>query len=197
MFKVAPQLTGKAQQTYAAMTAEDTGDYDQLKAAIFQRYNITEKMYRVCFWSVTRAREESYTEMLFGVRRSRQRLSKRQKWENNCKRAPGASEDPGHLLEVSREDLVELQRSDESLDQVWRQVQESPEGKISRGGFFLRDRVLYRRWVPVGGEDWREVEQLVLPQQCHRAVLELAHSIPLAGHLGKKKTAQRLLQRFY
>ena len=182
---------------YAAMTAEDTGDYDQLKAAIFQRYNITEKMCRVRFWSVTRAREESYTEMLFGVSRSRQRLSKRQKWENNCKRAPGASEDPGHLLEVSREDLVELQRSDEYLDQVWRQVQESPEGKISRGGFFLKDGVLYRRWVPVGGEDWREVEQLVLPQQCHRAVLELAHSIPLAGHLGKKKTARRVLQRFY
>ena len=136
-------------------------------------------------------------EELFGESRSRQRLSKRQKRENNRKRAPGASEDPGHPLEVSREDLVELQRSDESLDQVQRQVQESPDGTSSRGGFFLRDGVLYRRWVPVGGEDWREVEQLVLPQQCRRAVLELAHSIPLAGHLGKKKTAQRLLQRFY
>ena len=28
-------------------------------------------------------------------------------------------------------------------------------------------------------------------------MLELAHSIPLAGHLGKKKTAQGILQRFY
>ena len=28
-------------------------------------------------------------------------------------------------------------------------------------------------------------------------VLELAHSIPLAGHMGKNKTAQRILQRFY
>ena len=35
VFRVAPQLTGKAQQAYAAMAAEDTGDYDQLKAAIF------------------------------------------------------------------------------------------------------------------------------------------------------------------
>ena len=131
------------------------------------------------------------------VSQSRQRLSKRQKRENNRKRAPGASEDLGHLLEVSREDLVEFQRPDESLDQVRRQVQESQEGTSSKGGFFLKDGVLYRRWVPVGGEDWREVEQLVLPQQCHRAVLELAYSIPLAGHLGKKKTAQRLLQRFY
>ena len=30
VFRVAPQLTGKAQQAYTAMAAEDTGDYDQL-----------------------------------------------------------------------------------------------------------------------------------------------------------------------
>ena len=37
VFRAALQLTGKAQQAYAAMAAEDTGDYNQLKAAIFQR----------------------------------------------------------------------------------------------------------------------------------------------------------------
>ena len=63
VFRVAPQLTGKAQQAYAAMAAENTGDYDQLKAAIFQRYSITEETYHVRFRSVARAREESYTEM--------------------------------------------------------------------------------------------------------------------------------------
>ena len=60
VFRAAPQLTGKAQQAYAAMAAEDTGDYDQLKAAIFQWYSITEETYRVCFRSVARTREESY-----------------------------------------------------------------------------------------------------------------------------------------
>ena len=59
--------------------------------------------------------------------------------------APGASEDPGHPLEVSCEDLVELQKSDESLEQVQRQIQENPDGTSSRGGFFLRDGVMYRR----------------------------------------------------
>ena len=39
VFRVAPQLTRKAQQAYAAMAAEDTGNYDQLKVAIFQRYS--------------------------------------------------------------------------------------------------------------------------------------------------------------
>ena len=41
------------------------------------------------------------------------------------------------------------------------------------------------------------MEQLVLPTQCRKAVLQLAHDIPLAGHLGRQKTAHRVLQRFY
>ena len=77
VFRVAPQLTGKAQQAYAAMAAEDTGDYDQLKAAIFQRYSITET-YRVRFRSVARAREESYTEMATRV------MDLARKWMRKC-----------------------------------------------------------------------------------------------------------------
>ena len=92
-----------------------------------------------------------------------------------------------HPLKVSHDDLVELQKTDESLEPVGRQVKEIPDGVSSRGGFFTRDGVLYHTRTPV--------EQLVLPQQCRRA--ELAHSILLAGHLGKKKIAQRLLQYFY
>ena len=28
-------------------------------------------------------------------------------------------------------------------------------------------------------------------------ILQLAHAVPLAGHMGRKKTAQRILARFY
>ena len=41
------------------------------------------------------------------------------------------------------------------------------------------------------------MDQLVLPIQCRETVLELAHSIPLAGHLGKAKTTRRVTQRYY
>ena len=41
------------------------------------------------------------------------------------------------------------------------------------------------------------VDQLVLPLQCRDTVLNLAHSTPCAGHLGKDKTTNRILQRFY
>ena len=41
------------------------------------------------------------------------------------------------------------------------------------------------------------MDQLVLPTQCRKAVLQLAHEVPIAGHLGKNKTAKRILRRFY
>ena len=41
------------------------------------------------------------------------------------------------------------------------------------------------------------VEQLVLPELCRQKVVELAHTIPLGGHLRKVKTAHRILQWFY
>ena len=43
----------------------------------------------------------------------------------------------------------------------------------------------------------RAVEQLVLPVVCRKTVLKLAHTVPLAGHLGQRKTLRRVLQRFY
>ena len=58
-------------------------------------------------------------------------------------------------------------------------------------GFFTKDGLLYRRWVPPdrGGEgEEMAFDQLVLPRQCRKMVLKLAHTIPLAGHLGRDKT---------
>ena len=41
------------------------------------------------------------------------------------------------------------------------------------------------------------MEQLVLPKACRDPVLQMAHAIPMAGHLGRKKTTERVLQRFF
>ena len=35
------------------------------------------------------------------------------------------------------------------------------------------------------------MEQLVLPEKCRETVMKLAHSIPLAGHLGTDKTTNQ------
>lgn len=72
-------------------------------------------------------------------------------------------------------------------------VREAAEGtpNTAGGGFFKRDGLIYRRWTPPGhNTEGMAAEQLVLVQQCCRTVLHIAHTIPLAGHLGRDKTAQ-------
>ena len=41
------------------------------------------------------------------------------------------------------------------------------------------------------------IEQLILPKHCHEIVCKLAHTIPLAGHLGRDKTIKRITKHFY
>ena len=100
-----------------------------------------------------------------------------------------------HPLEISAVELKVLQDKDETLVKIRRAADGHP---CSAGpGFFRRDGLLYRRWTPPGRGEESAVEQLVLPQECRKTVLELGHEIPLAGHLGKEKTRQRILRRFY
>ena len=63
--------------------------------------------------------------------------------------------------------------------------------------YFLDKGLLYRRWIPKDRGPEYSVDQLVLPFQCQKAVLQLAHEVPIAGHLGKQKTSRRIMQRFY
>ena len=48
-FQLAPHLTGKAQQAYAALPTDEAKDYDTLKEAILRRYDINEETYRQQF----------------------------------------------------------------------------------------------------------------------------------------------------
>ena len=45
-FKLVPQLTGKAQQAYAALPPDDAKEYGTVRDAILRRYNISEETYR-------------------------------------------------------------------------------------------------------------------------------------------------------
>ena len=51
-FQLASQLTGKAQQAYAAVPPEDAKSYDSVKEAILRRYDINEETYRERFWKL-------------------------------------------------------------------------------------------------------------------------------------------------
>src|SRR6218665_64126 len=97
---------------------------------------------------------------------------------------------------ASRAMLIELQRSDRSLDKLFSLAQIGhTNNDVSY--FAIKNDVLVRhlrdRVVPVG----LEVTQIVVPKQLHLRMLTVAHEYPTSGHLGVKKTLDRLTRHFY
>ena len=76
--KLAPQLTGKAQQAYAALRVEDAGTYRLLKEAILRRYDISEETYRQRFRDAERKDSESVSELAVRI------TDLFQKWTKSC-----------------------------------------------------------------------------------------------------------------
>ena len=95
-------------------------------------------------------------------------------------------------LPSGKEQLKKLQVEDPTLEDTRRMVNGDEETKPGVR-YEERDGLLYRVVGTV--EDRRE--QLVLPAACRRDVLRLAHTVPMGGHLGQKKTTDRVLKRFY
>ena len=143
----------------------------------------------------------NFDEDIFVEARERAELTRSQKRAGQCqhREQSGNQEEVSHTqhpLDLTMEELRKLQVEDVSLAGARRVAAGQPCLAVGKG-FFERDGLLYRRWTPPGRDESMEVEQLVLPKQCRKTVLQLAHEIPLAGHMGKGKTTQRILQRFY
>ena len=66
--------------------------------------------------------------------------------------------------------------------------------------FHIHQGLLYRKFHPEskdGAPDLYDRSQLVLPATRRPTVLHLPHTVPMAGHMGRDKTLQRLLLRFW
>ena len=61
---LAPQLTGKAQQAYAALSSEDSKNFVKVKEAIFKHYDINEETYCQRFRSAKAKEGESPSEVV-------------------------------------------------------------------------------------------------------------------------------------
>ena len=138
----------------------------------------------------------TWDDDLFAGGTMKTKLSRRQKRAGRAQFRKEEGEESTtayHPLDLTSEELKQLQEEDESLEEAWKAAQ--GRANSAGSGFFEREGLLYRRWVPLGrdGEDMA-VDQLVLPRQCRGTVVQLAHAIPMAGHMGKNKTAQRIHQ---
>ncbi|XP_076038313.1 uncharacterized protein LOC143023610 [Oratosquilla oratoria] len=94
--------------------------------------------------------------------------------------------------------LSDLQSVDPDLRELYERVESGSE--LSEE-YYLDKGVLFRRWVestcPTDDAVWSERRQVMLPKVYRKEVLRLGHDSPLSGHLGVRKTLDRIWQHFY
>lgn len=106
-------------------------------------------------------------------------------------------------LEITRKNDAEGEEKDEGLSKTekFRQDQEDcPHlgearklAKQGKGGFYIKDGLLFHRDKILG----ESVNQLVLPKSRRKEVLDLAHCSVFGGHLGARKTIERIRYSFH
>ncbi|XP_048748044.2 uncharacterized protein LOC125660258 [Ostrea edulis] len=94
----------------------------------------------------------------------------------------------------SREEWIEELRNDPTLDVYKKRV---GDGTPKDGGGYisLEKGMLYRHFKSDATKEI--VKQLLVPAKFRSRILSLAHDIPMAGHLGIKKTRERILKYFF
>ena len=76
--KLAPQLSGRALQAYAALNADMAGNYQEVNKAILHRYDIGDETYRQRFRTARRKDNEAYVELATRL------LDLAKKWLTDC-----------------------------------------------------------------------------------------------------------------
>nr|KAG5692882.1 hypothetical protein BaRGS_002317 [Batillaria attramentaria] len=97
---------------------------------------------------------------------------------------------------VTREELVRLQQDDPTLARTRNLAAAGttkPSGKQGRVRFLWRKGVLQREYTGPSGTFY----QICVPERLRPGLLRLSHDVPMAGHLGCKKTQDRLQPGFY
>ena len=101
--------------------------------------------------------------------------------------------------EISREEFKQMQKQDESLTRHFQLVQ---KGTQKAGGdvefeFFEEQGILYRHVRGYPGSPPQGVKRVLVPKELRTEVVKLAHESIMSGHLGSKKTLERILTSFY
>ena len=101
---------------------------------------------------------------------------------------------------ISRQNLIEEQNNDKELLDLFKIALTPVKAEKVSVGYLIKDNILMRKWSPTecdNSEKGKTVYQIVVPTVHRREVLELAHDLPMSGHLGVHKTHNRVLQHFF
>ncbi|XP_062570645.1 uncharacterized protein LOC134232676 [Saccostrea cucullata] len=103
-------------------------------------------------------------------------------------------------IDVNVDKMKELQTTDESLS-AYRNLAKSGKKKHFGDGivswFSVDKGLLYRYFQSFKVSDNKTFKQLIIPESLRRKVMTIAHDSILGGHLGTKKTVDRISLSFY
>jgi len=113
----------------------------------------------------------------------------------NSDEEPKSSHDP-----LSHDKLILEQENDPELREIGQRAMSPQEAEQNPVCFYKQNGVLMRKWRPPDApadEEWKVIHQIVIPKVYHNEVISIAHDSAMAGHLGVKKTCDRILQHFW
>ena len=102
-----------------------------------------------------------------------------------------------NIASTCSKEFAKAQEEDTTLEKF------SKENSIRRSGVvneikFVNDKgMLFREFTSPNVENGRRFKQLVVPTQYREQVMTVAHDSLMSGHLGTKKTSDRVLASFY
>ena len=120
---------------------------------------------------------------------------------NNCKeggtkQVESIQEVPINIIDRTRSQLIEDQRSDVTLEKICKEI--SAELSEDKEGYFLdKDLILHRKIINEIPNAVKKVDRIVVPEAYRNEILRVAHTIPLAGHMGVRKTLDRITAHFF
>ena len=98
-------------------------------------------------------------------------------------------------LDVNVENLMVMQSEDPTLAKLWNK-KETVKGN-NRHWFEKKNGLLYRYFQSPKVNTGNTIKQLVVPKQLRNQVMSLAHETMMGGHMGVKKTTDKILSNFY
>ena len=97
---------------------------------------------------------------------------------------------------VDREKLKQMQREDESLRKYW-----DRDGVLVKGqaeiSFEEKSGVLHRMYKHPYVNGGKPLKQVMVPEKLRRPIMEVAHGSIMGGHMGIKKTTDKIQSSFY
>uniref|UniRef100_A0A3B3Q649 Gypsy retrotransposon integrase-like protein 1 n=1 Tax=Paramormyrops kingsleyae TaxID=1676925 RepID=A0A3B3Q649_9TELE len=102
------------------------------------------------------------------------------------------------MFPLERAQLAFAQKDDVSLSRCISSAVDLSELPQHPVAYFFDGDVLMRKWTPANSEhEWSSVFQVVVPKPLRQHVLNIAHDHSMSGHLGVRKTYNRLLRHFF